>query len=129
MSESIKKIICIRCPQGCEVSAKINDGKVESVEGNICKLGKEYATTEITDPRRIITSSVKVRNGFYPLVPVWTTQPIPKNKIFDLMDELRKIELQAPVQMNQLVLKDFAGIGVDVIASRPCKCSQIMNKN
>jgi len=115
----IKKIICTRCPQGCEIHVRLNDTEIESIEGNLCKLGKDYSKTEIIAPKRVVTSTVKVFNGVYPLVPVWTSEPIPKDKIFDLMNELRKIQLTAPVKINQIILQNIFGLGIDVIASRP----------
>jgi len=63
-------------------------------------------------------STVRVENGLHPLVPVYTTEPFPKGKIEDLLKELRKVKLQAPVKLGQVVLKDALGTGIDVIASR-----------
>jgi len=58
------------------------------------------------------------------LVPVYTAAAIPRPLIFDLLAELRKVELPAPVQMGQVVLESALGTGVDVLASRNLPASQ-----
>ena len=118
MSEKEKrKLICIRCPRGCEIQTTLDGYTVEDIKGNVCKLGEEYVKNEIKDPRRIITSTVRVKGGVYPLVPVWTTTPIPKEKVFELMNLLREIELDAPVEIDKVVIKDIFSTGTDVATS------------
>lgn len=110
--------ICLRCPRGCEIHTILNERKeILSMEGNKCKLGPEYVKQEISDPRRILPTSVKVRNGVRPLVPVWTPQPIPKAMLLELAAASREIELEAPVHIGDIAIKDWKGLGVDLIAS------------
>jgi len=118
MAEEIKKLICITCPVGCTLEVTHEGKTIVKVDGNQCKKGLDYAAGELTDPRRMVTSTVKVRGGVQPLVPVYTAAPIPKPLIFDLLAELRKVELQAPVQVGQTVLENALDTGVDVLASR-----------
>ena len=113
-----RKLICIACPIGCELEVTLDEGKIVNVEGNSCKLGLDYAEQEIFDPRRMVASTVKVKNGFHPLVPVYTENPIPKPKIFDVLAELRNVELEAPVKINDVVIENVLGTGINVIASR-----------
>src|SRR4030042_4261164 len=117
VKKEIKKFICIRCPRGCEITTTLDGYTINEIKGNVCKLGTSYVENEVKDPRRIITTTVKVKNGKFPLAPVWTKEPIPKDYVFDLMDELRKVELEAPVKIDQIVLKDFNKTGVDIVAS------------
>jgi CxxC motif-containing protein len=112
-----KKFICIRCPKGCEILTTLDGYAIKSIKGNVCKLGSDYVQQEIEDPRRIITTTVKVKNGIHPLVPVWTTDGIPKAKIFELMSILRSIELDAPVEPDTLILKNVFDTGVDIVTS------------
>ena len=118
MAEELTKLICITCPVGCTLEVTHEGKTLIKVEGNQCKKGVDYAEGELTDPRRMVTSTVKVRGGVFPLVPVYTAAPIPKPLIFDLLTELRKVELQAPVKVGQVVLKNALGTGVDILASR-----------
>ena len=116
--EELKKIICISCPQGCTLEVTVEGKTVLKVEGESCKQGIDYAKREITDPRRMIASTVRVKNGFHPLVPVYTNMPIPKNMIKDVLAELRKLNLTAPVALGTIVIKNVFETGIDVITSR-----------
>jgi CxxC motif-containing protein len=111
------EIICVTCPKGCTLRVK-HDGKevLEVLDG--CKRGQEYAVCELSDPRRMVASTVKVKGGLHPLVPVYTRKAFPKALIPDLARELRKLEVAAPVKISQVVLENALGTGIDVVASR-----------
>lgn len=113
-----EKIICVTCPMGCTLDVTHDGETVIDVGGNACKRGIQYAEQEIADPRRMVATTVRVRGGVHPLVPVYTNAPFPKPRIFDLLAKLREIELEAPVQGNQVVLENALGTGVNVLASR-----------
>ncbi|MDX9953283.1 MAG: DUF1667 domain-containing protein [Anaerolineae bacterium] len=113
-----EKMICITCPMGCTLEVTREGNTLLSVEGNSCKRGPEYIKRELTDPRRMVASTVRVRGGIHSLVPVYTAAPVPKPRIFELLAQLRTVELEAPVVMNQVVLEDVFGEGIDVITSR-----------
>jgi CxxC motif-containing protein len=118
MAEETGKMICITCPMGCTLEVT-HDGKtITKVDGNQCKKGLGYAEGEITDPRRMVTTTVKVRGSRHPLVPVYTAAPIPKPLIFDLVKALRAMELDAPVRVGQVVVENALGTGVNILASR-----------
>ncbi len=117
VKKEVKKFICIRCPRGCEVITTIDGYTINEIKGNVCKMGITYVEDEVKDPRRIITTTVKVKNGKFPLAPIWTKEPIPKDFVFELMNELRKVELNAPVNIEQIVLKNFHNTGVDIVIS------------
>jgi len=110
--------ICLRCPRGCEIHTVLDEkDEIMSLEGNKCKLGLEYVRQELQDPRRILPTSVRVHNGIRPLVPVWTPDPIPKGMLLELAAASRKIELEAPVRVGDIVLKNWKGLGIDLVAS------------
>lgn len=116
--EETTKMICITCPVGCLLEVIHEGSNVIKVTGNKCERGIEFAKNELTNPQRMFATTVKVRGGIHPLVPVYTSKPVPKSMIFDIVKELRKIELEAPVHIGQVVLRDALGTGVDIIASR-----------
>lgn len=91
---------------------------VVKVEGGECKQGKDYAQKELTDPRRMVTTTVEIQRGIHPLLPVYTAAPFPKSLIVELLKTLRQIRVCAPVQMGQIVLQDALSTGIDIIASR-----------
>lgn len=113
-----KELICIGCPMGCKLTAFLEDGKVQSVTGNTCKRGEIYAQKELTNPTRIVTSTVKVKGGILPVVSVKTQQDIPKELIFQCMDELAKITLEAPVKIGEVVIEHVAGTMVNIVATK-----------
>lgn len=113
-----KKMICITCPMGCTLEVTHEGATVLSVEGNTCKRGEKYVQEELSDPRRMVASTVRVQGGIHPLVPVYTAAPIPKPRIPELLAQLRAVELAAPVTMNQVVLENVLGESINVIASR-----------
>jgi CxxC motif-containing protein len=111
------EIICVACPKGCRLEARRENGEIlVSHEG--CKRGLEYAVSEITDPRRMVATTVRVEKGSHPLLPVYTASPFPKGKITELLTALRSVQVPAPVHVNQVVLANALGTGIDVIASR-----------
>ena len=118
------KIICVTCPVGCTLEVTHDGDTVLEIAGSACKRGTDYVQAELTDPRRMVSSTVLVRGGIHPLVPVYTADPFPKPLIFSLLAELRRIELQAPVRMGQVVLENALGTGVDVLVSRDLPAAQ-----
>jgi CxxC motif-containing protein len=111
------EIICVACPKGCRLEAQRKDGEL-LVSHAGCKRGKQYAIGEITDPRRMVASTVRITGGLHPLMPVYTSAPFPKDKILQLLDHIRATKIQAPVNAGDIVIKDALGTGIDVIASR-----------
>ncbi len=113
----VKELICINCPMGCPLTVTM-DGEQLTVTGNTCPRGEDYARKEILSPTRIVTSSVRVSGGTIARVSVKTKTDIPKGKIFDVMEEIRAVRVDAPVKMGDVVIADCAGTGVDVIATK-----------
>ena len=113
-----RELTCIGCPMGCAITVTMDGQEIKDISGNTCKKGKDYAGKEVTAPARTVTSTVRVRGGRLPVVSVKTREDIPKDKIFDCMKALDQIEIQAPVAMGAIVLKNVAGTGVDVIATK-----------
>lgn len=113
-----RELICIGCPLGCPLTVEMKGTEVVSVTGNTCPNGDRYARKEVTDPRRTVTSTVRVLGGILPVVSVKTAQDIPKNKIFDCMQELATIRVKAPVQEGDVIVSNIADTGVSVIATK-----------
>lgn len=112
-----KSLICVSCPLGCPIEVEIENGEVVAVTGNTCKRGDAYARAEITNPVRSLTTSVKVENGVHPVVPVKSSGPVPKNKMFECMDVINSVTVKAPVKIGDVIIKDILGLGVDIVAT------------
>lgn len=122
MTEIKKHIItCIVCPIGCEiyVDTKNENGEIVSLTGNRCPKGKDYAVQEVTAPKRVIMSVINVRGSNFPTVSVKTSKPVLKKLIPTIMEELSKIELEAPIAIGDIIIKNVAGTDADIIATRP----------
>lgn len=115
--EEITRLICITCPKGCTLEVHREGDTVVKVEQG-CKRGHEYARRELVDPRRMISSTVRIKGGEHPLLPVYTSDAFPKPRIPELMTTLRKLDIKAPIRMNEIVLADALGTGINILASR-----------
>lgn len=113
-----KNLTCINCPLGCALTVEMNGETILHVTGNTCKRGEVYARREVTAPVRMVTSTVRVIGGNLPILSVKTREAIPKERIFACVRELKKISLQAPVHIGDVVLEDAAGTGIDIVATR-----------
>ncbi len=115
-----KNLTCIVCPIGCALEVTVDEsGKVSEISGNTCKRGYDYAMTEFTDPRRTLTSTVRIIGSLGDsFLPVRTASPIPKPKLFEAMAMLNSIEVTAPVKCGDVVCRDFVENGIDLIACK-----------
>ena len=111
-------IVCTSCPVGCRLTVfEDKDGNIE-VEGNVCKRGKNYAIDEFSNPTRIVTSSVKIEGGAYPLVSVKTDKPIKKALVPQVLKIIKSSKVKAPVNIGDVIAADIEGTGVSVVATR-----------
>ncbi len=110
--------VCINCPLSCGLELTEEDGEVLEVAGAECKVGVKYAEEEFRDPRRTLSTTVRVKGGALPLLPVVSASPIPKSMIGEAVRELARVEMRAPVADGEVILRDILGSGVDVISSR-----------
>ena len=99
---------------GAEFQRSIN-GPVTGAE---CPRGEAYFIQEITDPRRTLASSVLVTDGELPLCSVRLTEPIPIARIPDVMKEIRKMKVEAPLESGTVLIRDVLGLGSNVIATK-----------
>ena len=107
-------LICIVCPRGCHLH--VDDDL--NVTGNSCPRGAAYGKQEVTDPRRVVTSTVKTDSAVLPVCPVKTKDTVAKGKIFDVMKAVNETVIHCPVHIGDVVIANVAGTGVDVVATR-----------
>ena len=115
----LKKLICIECPRGCKLIVETNDqGQVINVRGNECTKGDKYGRTEIENPVRILTSSVLTEGLVLKMLPVRTSAPIPRARVQEAIQEIKKICVKTSVKAGDLIVKNFLDLGIDLIATR-----------
>lgn len=113
-----KELVCIMCPRGCNIVATLDDGIVVEVKGPRCSFGDRYAREELTAPKRMLTATVRIIGGRLPLLPVVSAAVLPKERVLDCAAVLRAVEVAAPVQAGDVIVRDILGLGVDIVASR-----------
>ena len=113
-----KNLICVNCPKGCRITVTLEDGKVTDIKGYTCEKGKNYAAQETIRPMRVLTSTIRINNGTLAVLPVITNKEIPLDLCEEAMDEIRKIVVDAPVSVDDVIVKDFLHTGADLAASR-----------
>ncbi len=117
-----REFTCIICPNGCRIKVEYEkDGDntaISSIDGNLCDKGAAYVEQELIMPMRTIASSVAVEGGILPLASVRLTKPVPKERINDVMKEIRKVRVKAPVREGTVLISDILGLSSDVIATK-----------
>ena len=117
----MKELTCINCPLGCRLSVDDKDLANIKVSGNTCPRGVTYAVSEITAPKRMVTSSVPVTGSTTKRVSVKTSAPIAKDMIFECLKEVRSLRVKAPVAIGDVLLANVCGTEVNIIATREAK--------
>lgn len=112
--------VCIVCPRGCRLTIKKDETSLKgySVEGNTCKRGAEYGIKEVTNPTRVITSTVKLKSDHLNRLPVVTKGGIPKSKMMESMKVINNIEVKVPVKEGEIIIENILDTGIDLVSSR-----------
>jgi CxxC motif-containing protein len=113
-----KEMICIGCPLGCPINVDFTQKKVQSISGNRCNLGLDYAKKECFNPERTLTTTVRIKNGHLPLVSVRTSKPISKKRIFEAMTLLAKVEIEAPIRIGEIIIPNLFGTNASIVATK-----------
>ena len=108
-----RALICIICPRGCSLTASDENGTL-CISGNACPRGEEYAINECLHPMRTVTAVVRVANRENTMVSVKTENPVPKDKMMDVMAMLHEASVTAPAAIGDTVLADVFGTRVIV---------------
>ncbi len=116
----MKKFICIECPKGCNITVTLADNKISEITGNDCEKGEIYVRSEIENPTRVLTSSVLSKGLPLKMISVRTSKPIPKSKLFDAMNEIKKIRIHNSIYCGEVIQRNFLDLGVNLIATREC---------
>jgi len=108
----MKEMVCIVCPNGCLLT--IDNDKIS---GNKCKKGEEFAICETVSPKRTLTTTVKTLFPEFPVLPVKLSGSIPKEKIFDCMNEINKIVVSKRLARGEVICRNIIGLEVDLVAT------------
>ena len=112
----MKELVCIVCPKGCRL--KVDENNDYAVTGNGCPRGAVYGKSEIQNPTRVLTSTVKIEGALYRRCPVKTDSVVPKGKLMEVMQLLNAVELKSPVTIGQVVIENVAGTDANVVVTK-----------
>ncbi len=101
---------------GCSLEVDIEGKDVLAVRGNNCMRGEVYAQKELTHPERTLTCTVAVTNGKRPLVTAKTAGEVPKARLMDCMEAVRRLTVKAPVNAGDILVRDLLQTGVNLVA-------------
>jgi len=113
-----REFTCIICPNGCQISVEYEETNIKNIKGDECPKGKDYVKNEITNPLRVFTGSGLVENGNFSLISVKTHVPIPKKYLKKIGEITRRIKVEAPVTIGQVVASNLLNENIDLIATR-----------
>jgi CxxC motif-containing protein len=100
-----KEFICIVCPRGCHIS--VDDNNI--ITGNQCKRGETYVINEMTNPKRVLTTTVKT---------------VFKGLLYQAMEEINKIVIDKEMKIGEVVIKNILDTGVDVVLTKAVKVKE-----
>lgn len=113
-----KIYICTVCPQSCDITLKIGEARDMTVSGNRCPRGSVYAENEYREPKRVITTTVRIEGARIPLLPVIGSGPVRKERLRGCLELLYKISVKSPVKMGDVIVRDILGSGINIVAAR-----------
>jgi CxxC motif-containing protein len=113
-----KDMICISCPIGCRISAEWENDSDIIVTGNKCQRGVVYGREEILSPRRIVSATMEINSSLLGRIPVMTNGTLPKGLIDPLLNKIYKMHLETPMARDDIIIKNIANTGIDLIATR-----------
>jgi len=112
-----KKLVCIVCPVGCRLTVSGTAGDL-SVSGEGCKKGIAYAHEEMTNPVRMVCTTVRITGGLHSVIPVKTDKAIPDKYKLEVVKAVKGITLASPVRIGDIIIPDLFGTGVNLVAER-----------
>jgi CxxC motif-containing protein len=118
MAAEKKHFVCVVCPVGCEIDVVHDGSKIISMEGNKCEKSEEFVSQELIEPMRILTTTVRIQGSRWPVIPVRTDRAVPKRLFARIVKQLRRIKLQAPVNMLDVVVREVLHTGANIVATR-----------
>lgn len=110
------KLTCIKCPVGCELEVNKDENNSPKITGYMCPLGIKFATQEIIEPKRVLTTTVKSDNNI--LVPVKSSDEITLKNFKKSMNEINKTTVKLPIKLGDIIISNILGENCDIVATK-----------
>lgn len=108
----VREFVCIECPRGCSLKVEKQEDKV-LVSGNFCKRGETYAVNEVTLPKRILTTTIRLEDK---RIAVKTDAPIRKERQLEIVNKIREFKPKAYYSIGEIVIENVDGEGANLVA-------------
>ncbi len=69
----------------------------------------------------MVTSSVKVIGGIYPMVSVKTYKPVKKTDVLNVLSKIKNTKIKAPIEIGDIIIDDITGEDFALVATRRVK--------
>ena len=112
-----REVICTVCPNGCVMKIEKHNNEYK-VEGNGCKRGEVYGIDEVTSPKRVVTSTVKLEGSYLNMLPVKTNGAVPKEIIFDIIKILSEIKVISPIKTGEIIIENILNTGINIVSTK-----------
>ena len=86
---------------------------------NLAFFGHDDGTQEFTAPKRVVTSLVRLTSGG--VVSVKTDGLVLKTLIPEVLSEIGKLRLSAPLKIGDVAKENVAGSGVNLVVTEDIK--------
>jgi CxxC motif-containing protein len=111
-----RELVCIACPTGCRIRVKLAADDDFQIRGAACSRGQAYALSELVDPARTFTGTVRVQGGDAPVVPVRSEGQVPKGAMLEVARIAARLVARAPIEMGDPLGEDMPG-GTRLVAT------------
>lgn len=115
-----KEFTCIVCPVSCNLIVEEIDGML-TVKNNQCKRGLVFGENEFRNPKRMLTTTLKITGSSVKRLPVISLDEVPKDRLIELSKLLYKVTVKSPIYRGDIVAKNIGNTGVDIVATRTIK--------
>lgn len=109
-------VTCTICPNGCQIKWDENN---RSYIGNRCGRGAAFAEQERTNPKRSVTTTVRIQNAGHSLHPVRTKIPVSRDEVIQVVENLKNVSVSSFIKSGETVFTyhSKAGEEIPVIAT------------
>lgn len=113
--KTTRELTCIVCPRGCALQVALEDGRPVDISGYTCPRGRAYAETECTHPTRTLCTTVRTADGR--VIPVKTSAPIPKEKLFEAMEAIDALTAPSTLHAGDVLVRRLLDTDADLVAT------------
>ena len=110
-------VTCTQCPKECHLHINKDESGNVTVTGNNCPLGEKYGLSLMDTPSMILTTTVKVKDKDFALLPVRSDKPIPVSSVKEVMSILRNSVVPSEVQDGFCLFKNICNTGADIFVT------------